>query len=161
MRDCPFCRDFGEKNHGARMTDVDGDEAQILAADYPYIRVTSDGASASVNIRYCPWCGEELEWEYGYPRTPFLEVPSGNTYRGGAFDMQIPETYAYEDFKNDIDVAAPLVLCMSAKEEYKPFADMLLAFLFDNKQVTSAYGRITAYAERNNLSDIYGDWNEG
>lgn len=81
-------------------------------------------------------------------------------YKGGAFDTWIPDSYTHADFEHDMETAAPLIICMDAKEEYKPFADMLLGFLGNNKQIVSAYGRITAYAERNWFNDIYGDWGE-
>ena len=82
-------------------------------------------------------------------------------YKGGAFDTWIPDSYTYTDFINDLQTAAPLVSCMEAKPEYRDFADMLLTFLTNNEQITSAYGRITAYAERNNFDEVYGDWVNG
>lgn len=81
-------------------------------------------------------------------------------YRGGAFDTWIPDSYTAEDYEADMKVVAPLVLCMSAKPEYKDFADQVANLLILNKQIESAFGRVTAYAERNNFDEIYSDWME-
>ena len=66
--------------------------------------------------------------------------------------MTIPDDYAYEDFMADCKTAAPFILALDSKGEHAEEMVMLLA---ENEQITDAFGRLTAYAERNGITEMY------
>lgn len=76
-------------------------------------------------------------------------------YTGGAYDTTIPDDYVYEDFMRDMELAAPLAICLHAKEEHREFAHMLAGILLANDTITDAFGRSTAYMERNSVAGLW------
>lgn len=76
-------------------------------------------------------------------------------YTGGAFDATIPDSYTYEDYKADFKACAPFVMCMLADDDNE-FANMLALVMVENEQMMDAFGRMTAYIERNGLNEIFG-----
>jgi len=76
-------------------------------------------------------------------------------YTGGAFDATIPDSYSYEDYKADFNECAPFLLCMLAGDEYQPFADELGMLMMGNEGMMEAFGRMTAYMERNKLDELF------
>ena len=76
-------------------------------------------------------------------------------YRGGAFDTWIPDSYTYADFEADRKKAAPLILAVQAASEGVKYGDEIATLLFLDEPMTYAFGRMTAYAERNNMEDLY------
>ena len=75
-------------------------------------------------------------------------------YTGGAFDATIPDSYAYEDYKADFNACSPFVMCMLADDDDE-FANTLALLMTENVQMMEAFGRMTAYIERNGLNEIY------
>lgn len=72
------------------------------------------------------------------------------SYTGGSFGTTIEDDYSYDDFMRDMRIACPAVLSLefyeqTHNEDFKKNAEAALSI----DEVRDAFGRMTAYAERN------------
>lgn len=68
------------------------------------------------------------------------------SYTGGAFDTTIDDSYRYEDFEKDLRICMPFVYAMDAGLD-----GVAAGILYDFPEIEIAFGRLTAYYERNFL----------
>ena len=76
-------------------------------------------------------------------------------YTGGAFNSWIPDDYTYADYEADMDKALPFILAVSASDEGEKYGEEIALLLAMDNEITSAFGRLTAYAERNGIGELY------
>ena len=68
------------------------------------------------------------------------------SYTCGAFDATIEDSYRYEDFERDLRLCMPFVLAIDAGLD-----GTAMGMLLDYPEIADAFGRMTAYYERNFL----------
>ena len=71
-------------------------------------------------------------------------IANESGYTGGAFDMTIPNDYRYADYERDMSTCADFVIAMKNNN-----VDECARILLEKPEVEYAFGRATAYAERN------------
>ena len=67
------------------------------------------------------------------------------TYKGGALGYEIDESYAYADFERDMKAASELFLAIGNDD------DKAMRIILDEPETVDAFGRATAYVERNSI----------
>ena len=75
-------------------------------------------------------------------------------YTGGAFGMWIPDSYTFTHYEIDKETAAPFILAMRMQDEGIKYGEEIATLLISDERIYSAFGRLTAYTERQGMNEI-------